>query len=270
MSALEGSNPGELAPGELRTGELRTGELRTGELRTGELRPGELRVVCSGAFRAAYQVLVTGFARATGHRVVTAWGSSAAGAPTSIPARLAAGECLDLVIMAGEGLDRLIAQGLITAAGRADLARSGIGVAIRTGAPRPDLSSTAALMRALKQAKSLAHSSSASGIYLKGLFQRLGLTEALGNRIKQIEGEPVGAVVARGEAEIGFQQISELLPVPGIDFVGPLPPEIQHTTVFAAGIAAGAREPQAARALINYLTGPAAAVIIHNSGMEPA
>ena len=269
MSALEGSNPGELAPGELRTGELRTGELRTGELRTGELRPGELRVVCSGAFRAAYQVLVTGFARPTGHRVVTAWGSSAAGAPTSIPARLAAGD-LDLVIMAGEGLDRLIAQGLITAAGRADLARSGIGVAIRTGAPRPDLSSTAALMRALKQAKSLAHSSSASGIYLKGLFQRLGLTEALGNRIKQIEGEPVGAVVARGEAEIGFQQIRELLPVPGIDFVGPLPPEIQHTTVFAAGIAAGAREPQAARALIDYLTGPGAAAIIHNSGMEPA
>src|SRR5262245_55901813 len=132
MSALEGSNPGELAPGE-----LRTGELRPGELRPGELRPGELRVVCSGALRAASQVLVTGFARATGHRVVTAWGSSAAGAPTSTPARLAAGECLDLVIMAGEGLDRLIAQGLITAAGRADLARSGIGVAIRTGAPRP-------------------------------------------------------------------------------------------------------------------------------------
>ena len=100
-------------------------------------------------------------------------------------------------------------------------------------------------MRALRQAKSVAHSSSASGIYLKGLFQRLGLYDTLGDRIRQVEGEPVGAVVARGEAEIGFQQVSELLPVPGIDYVGPLPPEIQHFTVFAAGIAAHAREPDA-------------------------
>jgi len=238
--------------------------------KSGKLGPGELRVVCSGGFRAAYQGLVPGFARATGHRVVTAWGSSAAGAPTSIPARLAAGECLDLVIMAGEGLDRLIGQGLIAAASRVDLARSGIGVAVRSGAPRPDLSSTDAFIHALKQAKSLAHSASASGIYLKGLFNRLGLTQWLGDRIKQVEGEPVGAVVARGEAEMGFQQISELLPVPGIDFVGPLPAEIQHTTEFAAGIAAEARGQQAARALIGCLTGPAAAAIIRNSGMEPA
>ena len=114
------------------------------------------------------------------------------------------------------------------------------------------------------------HSSSASGIYLKGLFQRLGLYDTLGDRIRQVEGEPVGSVVARGEAEIGFQQVSELLPVPGIDFVGPLPPELQHETVFAAGIAAGAREPDAARALIAYLTAPAAAPIIRASGMEPA
>ena len=125
-------------------------------------------------------------------------------------------------------------------------------------------------MRALRQAKSVAHSSSASGIYLKGLFQRLGLYDTLGDRIRQVEGEPVGGVVARGEAEIGFQQVSELLPVPGIDFVGPLPPEMQHVTVFAAGIAAHARAPDAASALIAYLTAPAAAPIIRQSGMEPA
>ena len=214
--------------------------------------------------------LVPGFESASGHKVLTAWGSSVAGAPTSIPNRLAAGEPVDLVIMAGDGLDRLIGEGRIVAGSRVDLARSGIGVAVRAGAPRPDLSSADAFMRALRQAKSVAHSSSASGIYLKGLFQRLGLYDTLGDRIRQVEGEPVGSVVARGEAEIGFQQVSELLPVPGIDYVGPLPPEIQQFTVFAAGIAAHAREPDAARALIAYLTAPAAAPLIRQSGMEPA
>ena len=230
----------------------------------------EIRVVCSGAFRAAYQVLVEGFEEATGRRVVTAWGSSAPGAATSIPARLAAGEPLDLVIMAREGLDRLIGQGLVLAAGCTDLARCGIGVAVRTGAPRPDLTSAATLVDALKRADAIAYSSSASGIYLKGLFQRLGLAETLGSRLRQIQGEPVGAVVARGEAEIGFQQVSELLPVPGIDFVGPLPAEIQHTTAFAAGIPTGALEEAPARALIAYFTAPSAAAIIRASGMEPA
>jgi molybdate transport system substrate-binding protein len=232
--------------------------------------PTEIRVFASGAFKAAYLALLPGFEHATAHKVVTAWGSSVAGAPTSIPARLAAGEPVDLVIMAGAGLDRLVGEGKIAAGSRVDLARSGIGVAVRTGAARPDLSSGDALIRAITQAKSIAHSSSASGVYLKGLFQRLGLSDALGDRIRQVEGEPVGAVVARGEAEIGFQQVSELLPVPGIDFVGPLPPELQHETVFAAGIAAHAREPDAARALIAYLTAPAAAPIIRASGMEPA
>jgi molybdate transport system substrate-binding protein len=230
----------------------------------------EIRVFASGAFKAAYLALVPAFKSASGHRVVTAWGSSVAGAPTSIPARLAAGEPVDLVIMAGEGLDRLIGEGRIVAGSRVDLARSGIGVAVRAGAPRPDLSTADALIRAIGRAKSVAHSSSASGVYLKGLFQRLGLTETLGDRIRQVEGEPVGAVVARGEAEIGFQQVSELLPVPGIDFVGPLPPELQHYTVFSAGIAAHAREPDAARALVAHLTAPAAAPIIRQSGMEPA
>jgi molybdate transport system substrate-binding protein len=182
---------------------------------------------------------------------------------------LARSEPVDLVIMAGGGLDRLIGEGRIAAGSRVDLARSGIGVAVRAGAHRPDLSSAEALIRALRQAKSIAHSSSASGIYLEGLFQRLGLADALGDRIRQIQGEPVGAVVARGEAEIGFQQVSELLPVPGIDFVGPLPAEIQQITVFASGIAAGACEPDAARALIAYITAPAAAPIIRQSGMEP-
>jgi molybdate transport system substrate-binding protein len=249
---------------------VRRGNLREVTLMSAPARVDpQVRVACSGAFRAAFQALIPGFERATGRTVVTAWGSSVAGASTSIPARLAAGERLDLVIMAQEGLDGLIGQGLIVAGSRTDLARCGIGVAVRAGAPRPDLSSTKALIDALQEAKSIAHSSSASGIYLLGLLQRLGLTAALRGRMRQIEGEPVGAVVARGEAEIGFQQLSELLPVPGIDVVGPLPPEIQHATLFAAGIVASASEQSAARALVAYLTAPAAAAIIRGSGMEP-
>jgi molybdate transport system substrate-binding protein len=229
----------------------------------------EIKVLCSGAFKAAFLVLAPEFERASGHKIATAWGSSVAGAPTSIPNRLAAGEPVDLLIMAADGVDQLITQGLVAPGSRVDLVRCGIGVAVRAGAPRPDLRSADALLRELHQAKSIAHSSSASGIYLKSLFQRLGLSEALGDRIRQIEGEPVGAVVARGDAQIGFQQVSELLPIAGIDYVGPLPSELQHLTVFSAGIAAHAREPEAAKALIAFLTAPAAAPLIRQSGMEP-
>jgi molybdate transport system substrate-binding protein len=230
----------------------------------------EIRVLCSGAFKAAFEQLAPAFESASGHKVHAAWGSSVAGAQTSIPSRLERGEPVDVVIMAGEGLDRLIAAGRIAPGGRVDLVRSGIGVAVRSGAPRPDLSSTEAFTRALMAARSLAHSSSASGIYIKAMLQRLGVATALGDRIRQVEGEPVGRVVARGEAEIGFQQMSELLPVKGIDIVGPLPAELQHVTVFSAGLAAHAREPEAARSLVAYLKSPAAAPVIRQSGMEPA
>lgn len=230
----------------------------------------EIKVLCSGAFKPAYQVLMPDFERAAGHTVATAWGGSVAGAPTSIPDRLARGEAADLVIMAGTHLDGLIGEGRIAAGSRVDLAGSGVGVAVRAGAPWPDIASAEALMRSLLQAKSIAHSTSASGIYIEGLLQRLGVTQVLGERIRSVQGEPVGLVVARGEAEIGFQQMSELLPVAGIDIVGPLPTEIQEITMFSAGLGANARERDAARELIAYLTSPDAAPIIRQSGMEPA
>ena len=232
--------------------------------------PRELHVLCSGAFKAAYLALAPQFERATGQKLSVAWGSSVAGAPTSIPARLARGEPADVVIMAAEGLDRLANEGLIAAGSRADLARSGIGIAVRAGAPRPDIASADALVRAIRQATSIGHSTSASGIYMRSLLGRLGLIEELGSRIRRVEGEPVGAAVARGESEIGFQQVSELLPVAGIDLVGPLPADIQHITVFAAGIAAASGSADAGRGLIAYLTSPDAAAVIRKSGMEPA
>lgn len=234
-----------------------------------EAGAAEIKVVISGGFRAAYLALIPGFESATGHKVITAWGSSIGNAPTSIPSRLQRGEPIDLVILSGDALDKLVTQGKVVAGSRVDLARSGIGVAVRAGAPRPDIGSTDSFKRMLLQAKSIAHSSSASGVYLRALFQRLGLADALEGRVVQLEGEPVGKVIARGDAEIGFQQVSELLPVTGIDYVGPLPAEIQETTVFAAGIPAGASQPDAARALIEFLTAAGAASVIRKCGMEP-
>jgi len=134
----------------------------------------------------------------------------------------------------------------------------------------PDIGTVDAFKRTLLDARSIAFSTSASGVYVTGLFQRLGIADAVRARLKQIQGEPVGAVVARGEAEIAFQQVSELLPVPGIDLVGPLPPDIQEITVFAAGLHARAPEPAAAKALAGHLATPAAAPVIRKHGMEPA
>ena len=232
------------------------------------LSPGNL-LGASGGFRAAYLKLVPGFERASGHKVMSAWGGSMGSAPTTIPNRLQRGEVYDVVIMAGDGLDDLIRQHKIVAGSRVDLARSMIGVAVRAGAAKPDISSAEAVKRALTQAQSVAFSSSASGVYLIGLFERMGIGEIMKAKSKQILGEPVAAVVARGEAEICFQQISEILPVQGIDYVGPLPNEIQEITIFAAGIAANAQQAQAARELMQYLSAPANAAAIKKSGMEP-
>ena len=228
----------------------------------------EIRVASSGGFKAAYLALIPEFESTAGCKVRTEWGSSLGNAPTSIPSRLRRGEALDLVILSGDALDGLMQEGRIVAGSRVDLARSGIGVAVRAGASRPDIGTVEAFKRALRQARSIAHSSSASGVYLESLLQRLGLAAELASKIRKVEGEPVGQVVARGEAEIGFQQVSELLPVAGIDYVGPLPAEIQEITVFAAGIPVGAPRPEAARALVSFLTSPGAAPIISKSGME--
>ena len=144
------------------------------------------------------------------------------------------------------------------------------GMAVRAGARKPDISTVEALKRTLLQAKSIAYSSSASGVYLSTeLFPRLGIAGEIAGRTQRIESERVGTIVARGDAEIGFQQISELIPVPGIDYVGPLPPEVQRVTVFSAGVAAGAKAPDDARAFIRFLASPAAAPAITKSGMEP-
>ncbi|MBI3047400.1 MAG: substrate-binding domain-containing protein [Acidobacteria bacterium] len=234
-------------------------------------RADEIRVMTSGGFTAALLELLPEFEREARHTVLTAFGASMGGAPDSIPSRLARGEPADVVILARPALDDLMAQGKVVPGTAVDLVRSLIGMVVRAGAPKPDISSVDALKRTLLDARSIAFSASASGVYLSTeLFPRLGIADQIRGKSRRIESERVAAVVARGEAEIGFQQVSELLPVPGADYVGPLPEGAQQVTIFSAGIAAGARAPDAARALIRFLSSPAAYPVIRKSGLEPA
>ena len=236
----------------------------------GAAQAAEIRAVSSGGFAAAFRALAPAFERATGHTLVTGWGPSMGQTVDAVPARLARGEPIDVLIMVGDALGHLVEQGTVAADSRADLARSGIGVVVRAGAPRPDIGSADALRRALLAARSIAYSDSASGVYIeREMLPRLGIAAEVAGQARMIPAEPVGAVVARGDAEIGFQQISELRPIPGIDLLGPLPPGLQRFTVFSAGVLARSREPEAARALIRFLTSPAAAGAIADSGMEP-
>lgn len=223
----------------------------------------EIKVMLSAAFKEAYLELVPQFERATGHKVESLWVPS-----VQMMSRLKGGETVDLAILAAASLEELRRAGLISE--RTDLARSGIGVAVKSGARKPDLTSGGAVKQAVLAAKGIAYSTGPSGIYLMGLFQRMGIAETIQSRVKQVQGEPAGGVVARGEAEIAFQQVSELLPVPGIDFVGPLPADIQQITIFSAGLHVAVKQPDAARALVRFLTAPAAAPVIRKKGMEPA
>jgi molybdate transport system substrate-binding protein len=225
----------------------------------------------SGAFTAAFLELVTDFERATGRKVVTTFGGSMGSGPETIPNRLQRGEPADIVILAAPALDQLIAQGKVVAGSRVDLARSTIGMAVRKGAPKPDISTVGALKETLLRAKSVGYSASASGIYLSTeLFQRLGIAEDVLPKSRNAQGQRVAALVARGDVEIGFQQVSELLPEPGIDYVGPLPAEVQRVTVFSAGVVVGASRSEEAKALVRFLASERAAPIIMKTGLEPA
>jgi len=230
----------------------------------------DIHVMISGGLSEAYRELVPAFEKTSGHKVVTAYGPSMGRAREAIPARLERGEPADVVIMVDAALDELVAANRVVVGSRVDLARSGIGAAVRQGAIRWDISTVAGLRQALLQAKSVAYSDSVSGRYMSGeLFPKLGIAAEMKDKSRAIVAERIGNVVARGDAELGFQQISELKPVAGIDLLGPLPAEVQKTTVFAAGLATTSRDPAAAKALIAYLASPSAAPVIAKSGMEP-
>jgi molybdate transport system substrate-binding protein len=229
----------------------------------------ELRVMSAGAVTPAYLKLASQFEQTTHHKTVAVATATGLG-PDSIPSRVRRGEPVDVIILSSTALEELIKDGHVVAGSRVDVARSGIGIAVRAGAAKPDIRSVDGLKRALLDAKSIAYSAQISGVYVSTeLFQRLGIADQVQTKSRRVEREPVGNVVARGEAEIGFQQISELLAVPGVDYVGPLPPEVQHVSVFSAGIGAKSQSPAAARALIDWLRSPAASSVLKESGLEP-
>ncbi|WP_322049928.1 substrate-binding domain-containing protein [Paraburkholderia bannensis] len=229
----------------------------------------ELHVMTSGGFTAAYKQLGPKFAAATGNTLDTTLGPSMGKSPEAIPQRLARGEPADVVIMVGYALDDLIRDGKVRADSRVELADSRIGMVVRDGAPNPDIASIDGLKQTLLHAKSIAYSDSASGVYIeRELFKRLGVEEQVAPKAKMVPRIPVASVVANGEYEIGFQQVSELLPVKGATFVGKIPESVQSVTRYAAGIPVGAQHPEEARALLNYLASPGAQADVQATGLD--
>lgn len=230
----------------------------------------EFRVMTSGAFTAAHLALLPQVERLAKKKVVTASTSIGTG-ESSIPNRLERGEVVDIVIVAEHVLRQFAADGLVVAETITALARSSIALAVRAGAPKPDIGSADALRKTLLAAKSIGYSASESGKYFTTeLVQRLGIADQVLGKSRLVGGgERVGAVVARGELEIGLQQLSELLPVPGIAHITPLPPELQKISLFAAGVAARSPDPALARSVIAFLASPDAAPAIARTGLEP-
>ena len=204
------------------------------------------------------------FESTTGHKLAVS-----SGLPLEFARRANAGEPFDVMITGSPPLDRFVKEGRIIAETRTDIARSGIGVEVRAGAPKPDISSVEAFKRALLEAKSIAYLRVGSGIYIAGLLERLGVVEAIKSKVTRPESDIVSELVAKGEVELGMVVITQILTTPGVELVGPLPPEIQSYVAFTAGISANSRAPEAARDLIKFLTGPVAAPVIKAQGMEP-
>jgi molybdate transport system substrate-binding protein len=234
----------------------------------------DIQVMISSGFHGAYSELGPAFERASGHHLITTRGPSMGDSPEAIPARLARGEPADVVILDGGAADELGKRGLVRADSKIELARSLIGMVVREGAARPDISSVDAFRNTLLAAKSIAYSDSGSGTYLSTtLFDKLGVAHEIASKSRKVRGppsgEPVAAVVARGEAEIGFQQVSELIHVPGISFVGALPAEVQPMFSFAGALTNTAQQPDAAVALLRFLASPEAAPVISKAGLMP-
>jgi len=230
----------------------------------------KIHVMISGAFAAAYTDLIPVFQKKTGFSVVTIRGPSMGVTDDAIPVRLGRGERADVLIMAGEALPALIEAGKVVKDSRVDLVRSPIGAAVRAGAPKPDISTPDALRQTLLAAKSVAYSDSASGVYVHTkLFKLLGIEAEMKDKARMIPETPVGQIVAEGKAEIGMQQVSELMPVPGIELLGPLPEAVDKFSLFSAALTTNAVLPKQGQALIDFLSSPEAAPTIRETGLEP-
>src|SRR5438876_9379598 len=225
----------------------------------------EIKVHSTQATEEAYKELVPQFEKASGHKVTTVFTGT-----LDLQKRVAAGEKYDLLIMAGPAIDDYIKAGTVVAGSRVDLARSGVGAGVPKGAPKPDISTVDALKKTLLAAKSIGYSTGPSGVYIVAMFEKLGVAADVKPKLKQTPtGVFVGTIVANREVDIGFQQVSEMSQFPGVDYVGPLPAAVQQITVFSGGIQVGAKEADAAKALIKFITAPAAASAYTRRGLEP-
>ena len=234
-------------------------------LLSGMAGAAEIKVLSTQATEEAYKELVPQFEKASGHKVTTVFTGT-----LDALKRLSNGETYDLLIMARQQIDELSQSGKVVAGSRTDIAKSGVGVAVGKGKPKPDISTVDALKKTLLAAKSIGYSTGPSGIYVVTMFQKMGIADEIKSKLKQTPtGVFVGSIIANGEAEIGFQQVSELSFFPGIDYVGPIPAEVQLITVFSAGIPAGTKQADAAKALVSFVTAPAAAAIFKKHALDP-
>ena len=225
-----------------------------------------LKLLSSMATREVLNELATRYERDTNQKIAT----EAAGG-VDVAKRVQNGEAVDIVVLASTAIDKLIADGKMVAGSRVDLVQSGVSIAVRAGAPRPDISSEDALKRAVLNAKTLSYSTGPSGVYLEKMFARWGILEDIRPRIVvPPPGKPVGSLVADGTVELGFQQLSELINLAGVDVVGPLPAAVQTITIFSGGVSANCAQPDAARAVLKFMASPAAADAKQRHGMESA
>ena len=230
----------------------------------------DLVVMISGGFKTTYQALLPDFEKATGACVLTVLGPSMGKAEHSIPNRLAGGEAADILIMVGPALDEFAQTGELVPGSQVELALSPIGMAVRVGDPVPDIATKGKLRQALLDAKSIAYSDSSSGAYVSSkLFKRLGIEREMQGKARQVPATPVGEVVAKAEAAVGFQEIAELLPVPGIAFVGRILAKDGFLTRFTAAVASRSRNRALAERLIAYLAAPSARPVLERMGLEP-
>jgi molybdate transport system substrate-binding protein len=243
-------------------------------LMMGRASAADVRVMISAGFYGVYSELGPAFERAGGHHLVTTRGPSMGDSPEAIPARLARGEAADVVILDGAAANELGRRELVRADSKIELARSLIGMVVRAGAEKPDIGSVEALRSALLAARSIVYSDSGSGTYLATtLFPKLGIADEIAGKSRKVRGPPSGeavaSVVAQGEAEIGFQQVSELIHVARVSFVGTLPAKVQPGLSFAGVLSRNAQQPEAAAALLGFLASAEAASAISKAGLTP-
>src|SRR5215831_12609661 len=226
----------------------------------------ELKVLSTQATEGAYRELTPQFEKATGHKVTTIFTGT-----LDAQKRLAAGESYDMIIMAGPAIEAQTKAGKVVAGSRVDIAKSGVAAGVPKGEAKPDISTTEALKKTILAAKSIGYSTGPSGVYMVSLFEKLGVTDQVKDKLKQTPtGVFVGTIIANRDVEIGFQQVSELGDFPGVDYIGPLPADVQHTTVFSSGMIVDAKEAEAAKLLVKFLTSPEAGSAFKKRGMEPA